>query len=146
MSAERGKAKRRIDRKKLPRVLASDAGVLMRAIENCGEDDTEPAAACRALYHAMEKAEREIIIPAPAFSEYLRKRVTEFPSRPHLYTVAFDDVAAAVLAEKLPLDRLKEEIARFKEIEGPEAPGAFIKYDAMIRERTRAGLSSLHSS
>jgi hypothetical protein len=48
--------------------------------------------------------------------------VTDFPSRPHPYTVAFDDIAAARLAKKLPLDRLKDEIARFKQAEGLDAP------------------------
>jgi hypothetical protein len=49
-----------------------------------------------------------------------------------VYVVPFDRICAELLAEAVPADILKIEIDDFKAEYGDDAPGSYIKYDAMI--------------
>ncbi|MFT3915339.1 MAG: type II toxin-antitoxin system VapC family toxin [Anaeromyxobacteraceae bacterium] len=117
-------------------MAAVDAGVLFRALEKKKKDRF--AQACRDFWVAMLKdPNRRIIIPAPAFAEYLRGGASALPSTAQVYVVPFDARCAEIMAESLPQHILSVQIAAFKaqygkDREGNEAPGSFIKYDAMI--------------
>lgn len=131
MTERAGAPKFVIDEKKLPRVAAVDAGVLIRALEP-GHTDRY-AQACRDFWTAMLKdRERRIIIPAPSLAEHLRGAVSPVPSTAQVYVVPFDGRCAEILADRLPKEVIRAEIASFKREYGEKAPGAFIKYDAMI--------------
>jgi predicted nucleic acid-binding protein len=120
-----------IDRSKLPMVAAVDAGVLMRALEPHHTDKF--AEACRDFWTAMlEDKKREIIIPAPSFAEHQRKKLSKLPSTEQVYVVPFSSGCAELLADRFPAEVLDLEIKAFKADYGRDAPGSYIKYDAMI--------------
>ena len=58
--------------------------------------------------------------------------MTPLPSTAQIYVVPFDKKCAEILADRLPKHILSVEIASFKSEYGDRAPGAYIKYDAMI--------------
>ncbi len=113
-----------VDRKLLPRRACIDTVVLILGL---GESKDPRAASCRAFFEAMEEAGGKIVIAAPTIAEYLRDGQRKaLPRIAGIEPVAFDDVAAEVLARDFPATIIK----KTHKDSGLEYD--YIKYDAMI--------------
>jgi predicted nucleic acid-binding protein len=113
-----------IDRSRLPTRACVDNMVLVLGL---GESKDPRAPACRAFFEAMEETRGRILIAAPTLAEYLRNgERSGIPRVAGIEPVAFDDIAATVLARELPRTILKQT---------QQETGLaydYIKYDAMI--------------
>jgi predicted nucleic acid-binding protein len=117
-----------IDIRKLPNVVMFDTTCLVAA--SGGATRPDQAGACGPLFDAIIEAGRTLLVAAPTFAEFLRKRKAKpIPHLAHIEVVPFDRMAAQVLAERFP----KEALTRYRDQSSKGSPPIdYIKYDAMI--------------
>jgi predicted nucleic acid-binding protein len=98
----------KFDKKLLPRRALFDTGVFIRSIRQARDENT---LLCARLFEAMEENHSVVVVAAPSIAETLRFRGPtkgRVPQTETLEIAAFDDVAAEVLGEKLPMPVLDE--------------------------------------
>lgn len=113
-----------VDTKKLPARALVDTGLVMRAMGDLPADADTPI--CREFWNAMLAGERELLIAAPTVAEIMRKDgKRDVPRTLSIEVVAFDDVAAAIVGKRFPVDVLKH-------LNIGSSSLTHLKYDALI--------------
>ena len=96
-----------IDSKLLPSRALLDTGVILRAHDLGDPHATDPLS--KLVWEGMLGNSASILIAAPSLAEILRYRAgTPFPVVSGVEVVDFDDEAARIIGEKMPMDVLIE--------------------------------------
>ncbi len=90
------------------------------------DETSEEGLLCQELWRALVQSGRTILIPAPAFAEYVRHPPHDPPPRQrYVESIAFDDRAALICGKLFP-KRV------FVEHKTPDTTFTVLKYDSMI--------------
>lgn len=112
-----------VDRKLLPANALVDTGVFIRFL---GERNDARTEACKGFCEAMLNEGRNLYVAAPTLAEVMRHKGKPIPHQKGIVVVAFDQVAAELLALQMPMAKLQEA----KTLVGTSL--TYLKYDAMI--------------